>query len=133
MKNIIAMAVFIKDGKVLIEKRKKDEDNYAGLWAFPGGHKNKEEKIEETLLREMNEELNIDISSYKFIGTFENIDPTSKESYQHNAFLCDRWSGKITETEEEEGIKWIEIEEIKELKDVSKPTLQVLEKLKDMV
>ncbi len=133
MKNIIATAVFVKDGKVLLEKRKKDEDNYAGLWAFPGGHKDKKEKIEETLLREMKEELNIEISSYKFIGAFENVDPTSKEPYQHNAFLCDRWKGKITETEEEEGIRWIDIEKVKEMEEVSKPTLQVLEKLKEMV
>ena len=43
---IIAVALFIRNNKVLLEKRKEDEDNYAGLWAIPGGHREKEEEIE---------------------------------------------------------------------------------------
>jgi len=133
MENIVATAVFLKDNKVILEKRKKNEDNYAGLWAFPGGHKKKGEKIESALQREMREELNVDISDYKFIGVFENIDPTSKKKYQHNAFLCNKWSGKITGTKEEKKVKWVKLDKIKNMEKVSKPSLQILEKLKEMV
>ena len=133
MNNVVAMAVFVKNGKVLLEKRKKAEDNYAGLWAFPGGHKDEAEEIEQALKREMKEELNVEIIKYRFIGESEDIDPTSKESYNHHAFLCTKWEGEITETAEEEGIKWVEISKISELEDVSKPTLRVVEKLKQVV
>jgi len=55
----VAVALFYKKGKVLMEKRPDNEENYAGLWAFPGGHQEKVEKIEKTLVREMQEELGV--------------------------------------------------------------------------
>jgi len=131
MKNITANAVFVKNGKVLLEKRKKTEDNYAGLLAFPGGHKEKSEKIEETLLREMKEELNIRIITYKLIGTVKDIDPTSKEPYEHHAFLCTKWIGEIKETTEEEGLRWVELSKVNKLEHVSKTTLRIAAKLKN--
>ena len=133
MKNVVANAVFVKDNKVLLEKRKKDEDNYAGLWSFPGGHREKTETIEEALHREMKEELKVTIVTHKAIGEFDDIDPTSKEPYYHHFFLCTKWIGEITETTEEEGIRWVELREIPKLGNVSKTTLNVLEKLKEEI
>jgi len=130
MKNIVATAVFVKNHKVLLEKRRTDEDNYAGLWAFPGGHKEKTETIEETLCREMKEELKIKILNYRLIGVFEDIDPTSKQLYQHNAFLCTKWIGEIKETTEEAGLKWIEIDKVEKLEHASKTTLNIIKKIK---
>ena len=130
MKNIVASAVFVKDNKVLLEKRKQTEDNYAGLWTFPGGHKEKSETIGETLAREMKEELGVKIVKYKPLLVFEDIDPTSREKYQHNVFLCTEWIGKIEKTTEEEGLKWIRINKILKLEKISKVALEVAEKIK---
>ena len=104
--NITASAVFVKDGKVLFEKRRDDEDNYAGLWAIPGGHQEQGEAIEETLVREMQEELGVKVTKFKFLGIFKDIDPTSKMSYEHHAFLCIEWEGEIKDTTEEEKVEW---------------------------
>jgi len=90
---ITSVAVFLKEGKVLLEKRDIKEDNYAGVLSLPGGHKRKSETIEKTLAREMKEELKTKIIRYRHIGKFKDIDPTSKKIYVHNAFLCLEWKG----------------------------------------
>jgi ADP-ribose pyrophosphatase YjhB (NUDIX family) len=125
-----ATAVFIKDSKILLEKRKEDEDNYAGFWALPGGHKKKEEKIEQTLRREMQEELNVKVTKDRLIGKFKDKDPTSKELYEHNAFLCLEWDGNITHTTEEERVRWHDLKDIKNLRGIRPVDIKILKKAK---
>lgn len=127
---ITAIAVFVKHSKVLLEKRKEDEDNYAGMWALPGGHKRKNEEIEHTLRREMHEELNIKVTKDKFIGKFKDIDPTSDGLYEHNAFLCLEWEGAIAYTSEEERVKWFNLKDIKELEKLNPVDIKILKKAK---
>ena len=52
--------VFNKHGELLIDQRPEDS-NMGGMWEFPGGKKESTESIEETIAREINEELGIDI------------------------------------------------------------------------
>lgn len=40
----IVLYVLLKDGKILLEKR-KDNDKYPGMWAIPSGHVEMEDKI----------------------------------------------------------------------------------------
>ncbi len=127
---ITAVAVFIKDGKVLLEKRRKNEDNYAGFWALPGGHKRKSESIKQTLKREMSEELNLHIKKAKYIGMFRDIDPTSKDIFHHHAFLCEEWRNHITYTREEERIKWWDLKKFKKIPNHRKVDEKILKQLK---
>lgn len=130
IRNITAMAVFLKGRKVLLEKRRPDEDNYAGFLAFPGGHHEKGETIRQTLRREMKEELDVDVKEFSCIGEFDDIDPTSKNHYRHNAFLCTGWDGEITETREQERIMWVDISQLHLMEGISRPTREAAEKLK---
>ena len=111
----IAVGIFVKNGKTLLEKRREDENNYAGVWTFPKGHKRFFEDIEITLIREMKEELNVNIHKYKELIKIKDIDPTSKKEYEHNYFLCLKWSNKIRGTSEQEKLKWIKIEDFWEV------------------
>ena len=123
-----AVAVFVRGKKILLEKRRKDEDNYAGFWALPGGHKRKKETYLQTLKREMHEELRIKVSKAKYLGTFKDIDPTSKKLYHHHAFLCTEWHDHIEKTTEQEKIKWVSINKYKKLKPIRKVDVQILKK-----
>ena len=126
---ITSNAVFIKNRKILFEKRRKDEDNYAGFWALPGGHKRKTESPKQTLIREMKEELGIRIKKMRYIGRFEDIDPTSKRKYSHHYYLCLDYLGEIKKTKEQEKLKWVKFGKIKDLK-TTKPNISALKKLK---
>ncbi len=56
----MATGVFLHNGKVLIQKRKPD-DVWPGLWEFPGGTIEEGETPEQALVREYQEEVELDI------------------------------------------------------------------------
>ncbi len=56
----VAAAIIIKDKKILICRRGKG-GSCAYLWEFPGGKREKNETLEQCLMRECLEELGIDI------------------------------------------------------------------------
>jgi|SRR3989344_1072377 len=64
---IIARAVIIKNGKVLLCRGKADD-----YYFFPGGHVEFGEKAETALLRELAEEIGIRVSRPRLIGILEN-------------------------------------------------------------
>ena len=51
--------IIIKDGQVLLEKQKHKEERF---WSFPKGHKEGNETDEESALREVNEEVGLDVA-----------------------------------------------------------------------
>jgi mutator protein MutT len=55
----VVAAVILENGHVLIARRKHGE--LAGLWEFPGGKIEQGETFEQGLVREIHEELSIDI------------------------------------------------------------------------
>lgn len=56
----VGCAVIIRDGKLLIAQRKLD-DSHGGFWEFPGGKREPDENMEMCLIREVREELGIEI------------------------------------------------------------------------
>jgi 8-oxo-dGTP diphosphatase len=63
----VTAAILIKDGKILIAKRKAD-DRQANKWEFPGGTVEQNETPQECLKREMREEFGINVSVGKIFG-----------------------------------------------------------------
>ena len=58
---VVAVALVDVDGRVLIAQRPETK-SMAGLWEFPGGKVEIGELPEVALIRELNEELGIDVS-----------------------------------------------------------------------
>jgi len=55
---IVAVAVVIRDGRVLICQR-REGDSFGGYWEFPGGKLEEGEKLEGCVCREVREELDL--------------------------------------------------------------------------
>lgn len=110
MKTIeVVAAVIYDDDKFLITKRKHKLFN--GLWEFPGGKIEENETHEKALIREIKEELEIDIKVNDFITTVE---------YQYPEFhlimyvyKCEKIFGKINLNVHSD-IRWITKEQINE-------------------
>ena len=66
----VSAAIIIEDGKVLLARRAKGE-KLAGYWEFPGGKREDDETIDECLVREIREELSLDI---EVVGEFDTSD-----------------------------------------------------------
>ena len=58
---VVAAAVVIRDGEVLLTRRAEGQ-HLAGLWEFPGGKLEDGESPEEALVRECKEECDIDVA-----------------------------------------------------------------------
>lgn len=68
-------AIIIKDRKLLLVKR--GENPGKGLWAFPGGHVDFNETLEETVRREVKEETGLTAKNIRFFGIYD--DPKRQE------------------------------------------------------
>lgn len=102
---VVACALVDPDGRVLIARRPQGK-TLAGLWEFPGGKVEPEEQPEIALIRELKEELGIDV-------TEACLAPVTFASHAYEDFhllmpvyVCRRWNGEVERREHSE-IRWV--------------------------
>jgi 8-oxo-dGTP diphosphatase len=88
----VTAAILVKDGKVLIAKRKPD-DQQPDKWEFPGGKIEAGESARRCLKREMREEFGIDVRVGKFLG--ESIYDYPHASIRLLAYLAEWQAGNL--------------------------------------
>ena len=109
--------ILIQEGKILLSKRKKDR-LYPDIWDIFGGHIEENETKEETLRRELEEELGIDPLKFEFMESYQDKDPTFGMDYVHHIFIVHSWEGTPVNRNinEHERIGWFSKSELKDLK-----------------
>ncbi|MEK6902619.1 MAG: NUDIX domain-containing protein [archaeon] len=95
--------LLVKNNKMLIEKRKMSKKVDPGKFVIPGGGIEKGETIEESLLREVKEELTVRPIQYHFLVTLPY--QSSGLKFNLHYFLVTEWTGKIT-SNEAESVHW---------------------------
>nr|WP_303210105.1 (deoxy)nucleoside triphosphate pyrophosphohydrolase [Methanobrevibacter smithii] len=111
MKEIKVVAAIIqKENKILATKRGYGE--FINMWEFPGGKIESGETKEQALVREIKEELNIEISVDKFAIDIEYQYPNFYLFM--SCFICSIKEGSIELLEHNDG-KWITKEELNTL------------------
>src|SRR5690554_4459362 len=98
------------DGKVLIALRPENA-MLGGMWEFPGGKQEKGETIQQTVERELEEELGIQTHAYKEFMVLEHV--YSHFSITLHAYLCTLISGTPYPHSSQE-VKWVNKEELKQ-------------------
>src|SRR5512137_2863391 len=102
---VSAVALIDKDGRVLIAQRPPGK-SMAGLWEFPGGKVESGERPEETVIRELHEELGISIKE-PCLAPFTFASHTYTEfQLLMPLFVCRRWDGTV-EAREHAALKWV--------------------------
>lgn len=102
---VVACALVDVDGRVLIAKRPPGR-SLAGLWEFPGGKVEAGETPEEALIRELREELDVEVQQ-------PCLAPFTFASHAYEAFhllmplfICRKWGGEVSPREGQE-IAWV--------------------------
>jgi len=102
---VVACVIVDADGRVLLARRPPGKP-LAGLWEFPGGKVQGSERPEEALIRELAEELGIDV-------TESCLAPLTFASHTYDTFhllmplyVCRRWEGEVTAMEGQE-LAWV--------------------------
>ena len=111
---VASVALINSDNQILIAQRPK-EKHLSGLWEFPGGKVEKNESPENTLIRELKEELNVNINQ-------KCVAPLTFSEFDYKEFnlllllyVCRRWDGD-PESMENNPIKWVKSNKLREYK-----------------
>ena len=115
-KNIYVSVVALIDwqGKVLISSRSENQILH-NFWEFPGGKLKTNESPDDAIIREIKEELSLDINK-------KYLKPISFNTYAYDEFnaiiffyICRSWKGTPLSNENKK-ILWIEIDKLKNYK-----------------
>ena len=109
---VAACALIDADGRVLIAQRPAGRP-MAGLWEFPGGKIEASERPEQSLIRELKEELGIDVRE-------DCLAPLTFASHAYPDFhllmplyVCRRWAG-IAVAQEGQKLAWVRPNRLRE-------------------
>ena len=109
---VAAVALIDADGRVLLSKRPLDKQ-LGGLWEFPGGKVEPGERPETALIRELQEELAIDVAE-------SCLAPLTFASHAYETFhllmplyVCRRWKGLVIGAEGQD-IAWVKPKKLKD-------------------
>jgi len=111
---VAACALIDADGRVLLAQRPPGKP-MEGLWEFPGGKVEADERPEQTLIRELKEELGIVVSE-------PCLAPLTFASHAYPDFhllmplyVCRRWEGIVTPLEHQQ-VTWVKSNRLRDYK-----------------
>ncbi len=87
----VSAALIFRDGKILITQRHANS-HLGGLWEFPGGKREPGETFEQCLVREIREELGLEISVGELFE--EIVHAYLEKSIRLKFFICKILSGE---------------------------------------
>ncbi|ATO57005.1 8-oxo-dGTP diphosphatase [Bartonella sp. 1-1C] len=123
---VVACALLDHDNRVLLAQRPQGK-SLAGLWEFPGGKIENGETPEESLIRELTEELSIHVEQ-------DNLLPLTFASHNYETFhllmplyICHRYEG-VPKGREGQNLEWVCMSSLDKysMPDADKPLIQVL-------
>lgn len=110
---VVAAALTNQDGEILLQKRPEGRQ-MAGLWEFPGGKVDAGESPESALVRELKEELGIDVDRKNLVPFTFASEPLEKRNLLLLLYRCYHWRGEPEALDATE-IRWLRPSEMRDL------------------
>jgi len=104
----VSAGLVFRDGKLLITQRRSDA-HLGGLWEFPGGKREPDETFEECLVRELREELGIEVEVGEVLESLTHAYP--EKTVMLKFFRC-RWKQNEPRAIDCLDLKWITVAEL---------------------
>jgi 8-oxo-dGTP diphosphatase len=95
MRNVVN-ALFVQNGAVLLGRRSPQRKAYPNLWSFPGGHVEKNETLDEALIRELREEVGVAPTRYTPLGSLSDPNSGAVDPVTYHMYAITAWEGEPT-------------------------------------
>jgi 8-oxo-dGTP diphosphatase len=102
---VVAAALVDGDGRVLVQQRPEGKP-MAGLWEFPGGKVEPGEAPEAALIRELGEELGIDVEAACLAPACFASEPLDGRHLLLLLYVCRKWRG-VPAAHHATALKWV--------------------------
>jgi len=109
---VAAVALIDPDGRVLLAQRPEGK-SMAGLWEFPGGKVEPGESPEATLIRELDEELGIEVKAACLAPLTFASHPYDDFHLLMPLYACRRWTGTVM-GREGQALKWVRAKNLRD-------------------
>lgn len=123
--HVVAAIIWNQDQSALFLAKRPDDKHQGGLWEFPGGKVDDGETAEQALLRELNEEIDIQVT---VAAPFSTI----RHDYSDKSVLLEFWA--VTEFKgtpvgkEGQKTQWVDVDDLAsyEFPEANQPVVQAL-------
>lgn len=115
---VVAVALLDTSGRVLMQRRRAGK-HHGGLWEFPGGKVESRESLESALIREIGEELGIELMASSLSPV--SFAATPDQPHVVLLYKCTDWRGTPAALDADE-IRWFDFDSLESL---SMPPLDV--------
>jgi len=126
---VVAAALVDRDGRLLVQQRPEGL-SMAGLWEFPGGKLEPGETPEQALIRELGEELAIDVDHACLAPACFASEPLGDRHLLLLLYVCRKWRGTPV-AQHASALRWVRPVELHGLAmpPADKPLIGLLEAL----
>lgn len=104
----VVCGIIFKDNLVLICRR-KPEKSLGGYWEFPGGKVEAKESYEDSLTRELMEELNLNVNIKQHF--FNTVHHYEKITIELISFICET-ENIASESTDHDQLEWVEVRDL---------------------
>jgi mutator protein MutT len=102
-------AVIVCNGRILLEKRKSEPGR--GKWSIPGGLVELGESVEQTVIREVNEETNLEVEKPELIDVVDNISVDENGKIKYHFVIVDYFvklkGGTLKAADDAAELRWV--------------------------
>jgi len=127
-------AVIICNGKILLAKRGSEPDK--NKWSIPGGLVELGETVQETTVREVKEETNLEVQVRRLIDVVDNLEPDEKGRLRYHFvvldFLVHLKGGSLRAGSDVLDVRWVPLGEVEEY-DLTKTFREFFERNRGML
>lgn len=109
----VAIAVIIDDKQRILITQRSSHGSHGGMWEFPGGKLEGDETPFAALIREVHEEVGLDIIHGNFLGEIHHAYPNHSVSLL--VYCVTSFTGNAVAREMQMDLRWVEFDSLKKL------------------
>ena len=107
----ISNVILTRGETILLGWRGANRRSFPACWAVPGGHLEPGESAESAAIREMREELGVEVKLLRYLMAIEAVDVVGPVTF--HMFSCSEWEGGEPEVRDDEHseLRWFSLQE----------------------